>query len=90
MRIVTDADLPTPPGRFLTPAEVAELLAITPDEVQTLIDSGELPAIRLGAIGLWRISQDDLEGYVDDRHEIARRMSRFNGSDLTTVVDLFR
>lgn len=91
MRIVTDADLPNdPPGRFLTPAEVAELLAITPDDVQTLIDAGELSAIQLGAVGLWRIGQDDLEGYIADRHEVARRMSQFNGSDLPTVIDLFR
>lgn len=77
------------PARFLSPAEVAELLAITPAEVQALIDSGELPAIRLGAVGLWRIERSELEGYIAGRYEEARRASQWNGSDLGTVIDLF-
>lgn len=76
-------------ARFLTPAEVAELLQLTPAEVMTLIDSGELPAIRLSALGAWRIERQALEEYFSAQYEQTRMMSRWNGSDLGSVVELF-
>jgi excisionase family DNA binding protein len=42
-------------GRFLSLTDVAEVLSLTAAEVMALVRSGELPAIRLGAIGQWRV-----------------------------------
>lgn len=38
---------------FMTPEEVAETLAVTPRTVTNLIQSGELPAVRVGK--QWRV-----------------------------------
>ena len=47
-------------GRFLTVADAAEILAVEVAVVDDLIRSGELPAIRVGASGPWRIERTQL------------------------------
>ncbi|MGH9021590.1 MAG: helix-turn-helix domain-containing protein [Acidimicrobiia bacterium] len=42
------------PARFLTPAQVAEELAVTQSQVYTLMRSGELPAMKIGKRGVSR------------------------------------
>lgn len=74
-------------GRFLTIADVAEQLAVSVDEVLQLVRSGELPAIRVGAKGQWRIERSALEGYIDDRYEEERRISLWNQAEFTGVLD---
>lgn len=74
-------------GRFLTIADTAELLAVSASEVHELVASGELPAIRVGARGQWRIERTALEGYIDDRYEETRRLSLWNQADFTGVLD---
>jgi excisionase family DNA binding protein len=61
--------------RFLQPAEVAELLNVTVSQVYTLMRSGELPAVKIGKRGVWRVSPDALDGYIDrlEREAEARR-----------------
>jgi len=50
--------------RFLTLSDVAELLNIAPAQVYTLVRSGELPAIKIGARGQWRVEDATLENYI--------------------------
>jgi excisionase family DNA binding protein len=50
--------------RFLTLSDVAELLNIAPAQVYTLVRSGELPAIKIGARGQWRVEDKALENYI--------------------------
>lgn len=51
-------------ARFLTLSDVAELLNIAPAQVYTLVRSGELPAIKIGARGQWRIEDKALEKFI--------------------------
>lgn len=75
-------------GRFLTLADTAEVLAITPRQAYTLVRSGELPAIKLGPSGQWRIERSVLESYIEAKYEETRRMSLWNQSDLASVAEL--
>lgn len=74
-------------GRFLTIADTAELLALSAAEVHQLVTSGELPAIRLGTQGQWRIERTVLEGFIEGKYEEARRLSLWNQADFTGVLD---
>ena len=51
-------------NRFLTLSDVAELLNIAPAQVYTLVRTGELAAIKIGARGQWRVEDKALEGYI--------------------------
>jgi excisionase family DNA binding protein len=50
--------------RFLTLPDVAELLSTSVAQVYAMVRRGELPAIKIGGRGQWRVSEDDLEEYV--------------------------
>jgi excisionase family DNA binding protein len=54
------ADLP----RFLTLADVAELLSTSVAQVYAMVRRGDLPAIKIGGRGQWRVSEDDLEDFI--------------------------
>jgi excisionase family DNA binding protein len=49
---------------LLSPTEVAELLGVHRASVYRRINSGELPAIRLGEDGPLRIRSDELEAWL--------------------------
>ena len=51
-------------ARFLTLSDVAELLNIAPAQVYTLVRTGELAAIKIGARGQWRVEDRALEAYI--------------------------
>ncbi len=48
----------------MTLSDVAELLNIAPAQVYTLVRAGELPAIKIGARGQWRVEDRALENYI--------------------------
>lgn len=75
-------------GRFLTIADTAELLNISAKQAYALVHSGELPAIRLGAGGQWRVERSVLEAYIDAMYEATRRMSLWNQSDYSGLSEL--
>lgn len=50
--------------RFLTLADVAEILNVSAAQAYALVRSGELPAIQVGGRGQWRIEEERLEGYI--------------------------
>jgi excisionase family DNA binding protein len=50
--------------RFLTLADVAEILNTSSAQVYALVRRGELPAIKLGGRGQWRIERDRLEEFI--------------------------
>jgi excisionase family DNA binding protein len=50
--------------RFLTLADVAETLNISASQTYALVRSGELPAIKIGGRGQWRVERTELEGYI--------------------------
>jgi excisionase family DNA binding protein len=50
--------------RFLTLADVAETLNISASQVYALVRNGDLPAIKVGGRGQWRVESTELEGYI--------------------------
>ena len=76
-------------GRFLTLADTAEVLNISVSQAYALVRSGELPAIKIGGQGHWRIERDVLEGYIAGKYEENRRRNLWNQADYADVPELF-
>ena len=76
-------------GRFGTLTDVAELLSLSAAEVLALVRSGELPAIRLGSIGQWRVEAVVLESFIADKYDEARRLALWNEAEFADVAELF-
>jgi excisionase family DNA binding protein len=65
-------DLMPTPGvepRFYTLEDVATILNVRGAQVYALVRSGELPAVKLGGRGVWRVDRLQLEGYIERMHE---------------------
>lgn len=75
-------------GRFLTVADAAELLAVDVATVDDLIRSGELPAIRVGSSGPWRIERTQLEVWIEEQYEQTRRHALWNQGEYANVTEL--
>jgi len=50
--------------RFLQLTDVAEVLNISASQTYALVRSGELPAIKIGGRGQWRVEASALEDYI--------------------------
>ena len=50
--------------RFLTLADVAEVLSTSSAQVYALVRRGDLPAIKIGGRGQWRVESAQLEEYI--------------------------
>ena len=85
---MTDSGHSAAVGRFLTLADVAEVLSISAAEALGLVRSQELPAIRIGAAGPWRVERLVLESYIEAKYEEARRMALWRQSDFGDIVEL--
>lgn len=55
--------------RFLTLADVAEVLNTSANQVYALVRSGELPAIKIGGRGQWRVEESVLDDYIARMYE---------------------
>lgn len=62
--------------RFLELADVAEELNISVRQAYTLVRSGDLPAIRVGGRGQWRVEATVLEEYIQRKYAETRDMVR--------------
>lgn len=51
--------------RFLTLADVAEVLATSSAQVYALVRRGDLPAIKIGGRGQWRVESSQLEEFIE-------------------------
>jgi excisionase family DNA binding protein len=59
--------------RFLTLADVAEVLNISDSQTYALVRSGELEAIKVGGRGQWRVERDKLESYIARMYDQTRQ-----------------
>ena len=50
--------------RFLTLADVTEVLNISMQQAYALVRSGELPAVQIGPRRIWRVEATELEAYI--------------------------
>lgn len=55
--------------RFMTLADVGEVLNISSSQTYALVRSGELPAIQVGGRGQWRVETQVLEDYIASAYQ---------------------
>jgi excisionase family DNA binding protein len=55
--------------RFYTLEDVATILAVRVAQVYALVRTGDLPAVKLGGRGVWRVDRNQLEAYIERMHE---------------------
>ncbi|MFE5310178.1 helix-turn-helix domain-containing protein [Isoptericola sp. NPDC056573] len=67
-------------NRFLSLADVQEMLSISSTQAYSLVRSGELPAIQVGPKKVWRVEASKLEEYIE--HQYARTRERIASGDL--------
>ena len=58
--------------RFFALTEVAEILNISVSQVYALVRRGDLPAIKIGGRGQWRVEDTKLEAYIADAYQTTR------------------
>jgi excisionase family DNA binding protein len=56
-----------PPSGYLTVQEVAERLRVTPWTVRQWLTSGQLRGLRLGGPAGWRVSEEALSAFIEER-----------------------
>jgi excisionase family DNA binding protein len=62
-----------PAARFLTLADVAEILNISGSQTYALVRNNELEAIKIGGRGQWRVEHAKLEEYIARMYDQTRR-----------------
>jgi excisionase family DNA binding protein len=88
-RAMTAQDIPSAGlGRFLTLVDVAEVLNISASQAYALVRTGELPAIKVGGNGRWRVERELLERYIEDKYEENRRRGLWHQAEYASVSEL--
>ncbi len=75
---------PHEPPRFMPLADVAEVLNISVTQVYALVRRGDLPAIKIGGRGQWRVEAAELEQYIDAAYQSTKQFIKdhpFVGDD---------
>lgn len=67
--------------RFLTLADVQEVLNISSPQAYALVRSGQLPAIQVGGRGQWRVESVELENYIARQYQATRDKVRAGGTE---------
>lgn len=68
--------------RLLTPNDVAERLNVSVAQVYTLLRGNELPGLKIGRRGVWRIDPGQLSDYVDSlKAEALQRVEAAHGAE---------
>jgi excisionase family DNA binding protein len=75
--------------RLLSPAQVAEVLGISVDEVMELVMAGRLRGARVGSPARWRVEEASVADYLDDQTEEARRMALWRESQTASFPELW-
>lgn len=60
-------------SRFLTLPDVAEVLNISTSQVYALVRNKDLPAIKIGGRGQWRVEREKLESYIARMYDQTKR-----------------
>lgn len=79
-----DTSRPAIEPRFLTLEDVATYLSVSVQQVYSLVRNGDLPAIKIGGRGVWRVDKGQLESYVERLHKETRQWAEdhpFNPRD---------
>jgi excisionase family DNA binding protein len=68
--------------RFLTLADVSEILNISASQTYALVRSGDLQGIQIGGRNQWRVERSKLEEYIEQ----AYKRTAAHLSDLPTTM----
>ncbi len=60
--------------RFIPLTEVSEILDVSADQAYALVRSGDLPAIKVGGRGQWRVETVELEAYIQRMYAETREI----------------
>jgi len=58
--------------RFLRLEDVADELNVSIQQARSLVRAGDLPAIKVGGRGIWRVERAELEAYIQRQYAAAR------------------
>ena len=61
-----EPEAPALAPRYLKLEDVAAYLSVSVPQVYALVRSGELPAIKIGGRGVWRVDRSKLDDYLDN------------------------
>ncbi|QAY60671.1 DNA-binding protein [Microbacterium protaetiae] len=75
--------------RLVTPAQVAEVLGLSVDEVIALAMEGQVRGVRVGVPPQWRISEGSVAAYLDEQTEQTRRMALWRQSNAASFPELW-
>jgi excisionase family DNA binding protein len=67
--------------RFLTLADICDVLNISPTQAYALVRSGDLRAIKVGGRGQWRVEETELESYITRMYEQTEEFVRSHPFD---------
>jgi excisionase family DNA binding protein len=70
--------------RFLTLADVGEILNVTVRQVYALVRSGDLRGIQIGGRGQWRVEAVELEDYISRQYARADHVEVDRTDDVTS------
>jgi excisionase family DNA binding protein len=73
--------------RFLPLTDVAEILNVSAAQAYALVRSGELPAIKVGGRGQWRVETTQLEEYIQRMYSETRAMVEARPAAAQDAVD---
>ncbi len=82
-------ELPLSDVRLLAPAQVAEILGISVDEVVTLVEHAQLRGSRVGSPPRLRVEESSVAEYLDNRAELERRMALWRQSNEASFPELW-
>lgn len=71
--------------RFLQLDDVADVLNISHAQAYALVRNGDLPAMKIGGRGQWRVERSQLEDYIQRQHRTTAAWVKENplGADET-------
>jgi excisionase family DNA binding protein len=73
---------------FVSVATAAEILSVSVSHVYALVRSAELPALRVGSRGPWRISTTVLEHFIAQQYSNESVSARWRESQWAGIADI--
>ena len=74
------------PHRFFTLKQVAAMLATSEAQVYALVRAGDLPAIKIGGRGQWRVENRELDQWIQAQYRKTRSLDE-DASDPDDIGD---
>lgn len=73
-----EASPPALQPRYLKLEDVAAYLSVSSAQVYAMVRSGDLPAIKIGGRGVWRVDRDKLDAYLDQLEQQTAAWAKAN------------